>query len=91
MLNNPFPHNQHMASISLNSGNVAGGSQNPLTQDCDCLCINMVKYKVNVATRSHDYSSPQTVSGLESTPPPEMPLHIEKSNPPPHILKCVLK
>jgi hypothetical protein len=53
----------------------------------DHLCINMVKYEVNVATRSHDYSSPQTVPGLESPPPPETPLQIEKPEPPPHIPK----
>jgi hypothetical protein len=51
----------------------------------------MVKFEVNVATPSHDYSSPQTVLGLESPPPPEMPLNIEKPKPPPRILKGVLK
>jgi hypothetical protein len=91
VLTNPFPHNQHMASSSSNAKNVASGSQNPPTQDGDHLCINMVKYEVNVATRSHDYSSPQTVPGLESPPPPETPLQIEKPEPPPHIPKGVLK
>jgi hypothetical protein len=91
VLTNPFPHNQHMASSSSNARNVASGSQNPPTQDNDHLCINMVKSEVNVATRSHDYSSSQTVPGLESPPPLEMPLQIEKPEPPPHILKGVLK
>jgi hypothetical protein len=50
MLTNLFPHNQHMASSSSNAGNVVGGSQNPLPQDGDHLCINMVNYQVSVAT-----------------------------------------
>jgi hypothetical protein len=50
VLTNPFPHNQHMASISLNAKNAASGSQNPPTQYNDHLCINMVKYEVNVST-----------------------------------------
>jgi hypothetical protein len=50
ILTNPFPNNQHMASSSLNTGNVAGGSQNLSLQDDDRLCINMVNVKVNVAT-----------------------------------------
>jgi hypothetical protein len=50
VLMNPFPHNQHMASISSNARNVTGGSQNPPLQDDKCLCINMVDEKVNVAT-----------------------------------------
>jgi hypothetical protein len=56
-LTNPFPHNQRMASSSSNVRNVAGGSQNPLSQDDDRFCINMVNSQVNVATRSRDYSS----------------------------------
>jgi hypothetical protein len=92
VLTNPFPHNQHMASSSSNARNVVGGSQNPPTQDGDHLCINMVNSQVNVATRSHDYSSSQTVPGLESPPPPsEMPLHIKKPEPLPRISKGVLK
>jgi hypothetical protein len=51
----------------------------------------MVNSQVNVATRSRDYSSPQTVPGLESPPPPETPLHIEKPEPPSRITKGVLK
>jgi hypothetical protein len=58
MLTNHFPHKKHMASSSSNAENVASGSQNPLTQDSDRLCINMVKYELNTATQSHDYSSP---------------------------------
>jgi hypothetical protein len=80
-----------MASSSSNAKNVASGSQNPPTQDGDHLCINVVKYEVNVATRSRDYSSPHTVPGLKSPPPPEMPLQIEKPEPPPRIPKGVLK
>jgi hypothetical protein len=89
MLTNPFPHKQHMASISSNVRNVVSGSQNPPTQDGDHLCINMVKYEVNVATRSHDYISPKTVPGLESPPPTNMPLQIEKPEPSPRIPKGV--
>jgi hypothetical protein len=52
----------------------------------------MVDVKVNVATRSQDYSSSQANLGLESPPPPpEMNLQIEKLEPPPHIPKGVLK
>jgi hypothetical protein len=50
VLTNPFPHNQHMASISSNDGNVVSESQNPPAQDGDHFCINMVKYEINVAT-----------------------------------------
>jgi hypothetical protein len=74
VLMNPFSHKHQMASSSSNAKNVASGSQNPPTQDSDHLCINIVKYEVNVATLSHDYSSPQTVSSLESPSPPKMPL-----------------
>jgi hypothetical protein len=77
VLKNPFPHNQHMASSSSNARNVAGGSQNPPTQDSDYLCINMVKYEVNVTTRYRDYNSPQIVLGLESPHPLEAPLQIK--------------
>jgi hypothetical protein len=70
MLTNPFPHNQHMASSSSNVENASGGIQNPLSQDNDRLCINMINYQVNVATLSHDYSSSQAILGLESPPPP---------------------
>jgi hypothetical protein len=69
MMTNPFPNNQHMASSSSNGENVVSGSQDPPTQDDDHLCINMVTCKVNVATQSHDYSSPLIVLGLESPPP----------------------
>jgi hypothetical protein len=58
VLTNTFPHNQHMTSRSSNSENAASGSQNPPMQDDEHLCINMVKYEVNVATRSRNYSSP---------------------------------
>jgi hypothetical protein len=91
VMTNPIPHNQHMASSSSNAINVVSGSQNPLVQDGDRLCINMVKSQVNVATRSHDYSSSQNVPGLESPPLLEMPLYIEKPDPPLCISKGVLK
>jgi hypothetical protein len=64
MLTNPFPHNHYMASSSSNVGNVVSGSQNPAAQDSDHLCINMVRSQVNVATRSCNYSSSQTISSL---------------------------
>jgi hypothetical protein len=92
VLKNPFTHNQHLASISSNSGNAIGGGQNQQSQDGDHLCINMVNVKVNVATRSRDYISSQANPSLESPPPPlEKNLQIEKLEPPPHILKGVLK
>jgi hypothetical protein len=91
VLTNPFSHKQHMASCSSNVRNVVGGIQNPSTKDSNCLYINMVNSHVNVATWSHDYSSLQTLPGLESPPPPEMLLQIKKLDPPPHILKGVLK
>jgi hypothetical protein len=62
MLMNPFPHSQHMASSSSNNRNVTGGSQNPLLQDGDHLCINMVDVKFYVATLSRDYISSQAIS-----------------------------
>jgi hypothetical protein len=80
-----------MASSSSNAENVTSGSQNPPAQDDDHLCINMVKSQVNVATRSRDYSSSQDVPGIESPPPPETPLQIEKIEPLPRIPKGVLK
>jgi hypothetical protein len=61
---NPFPHNQHLASSSSNSGNEAGGGQNQQSQDGNCLCINMVHEKIDVATQSRDYSSKQTIPSL---------------------------
>jgi hypothetical protein len=92
MLKDPFPHNQHLALSSLNTENVAGGGQNQQSQDGDCLCINMVDAKIDVATRSRDSSSKQTNPGLEYPPPPsEMTLQIEKPEPPPCIPKGVLK
>jgi hypothetical protein len=92
VLTNPFPHNQHMASSSSNAENVAGGSQNPSLQDGNCLCINMVDEKINVATQSRDYISSQDNPGLESPPPPlKRNLYIEKPEPPPCILKGVLR
>jgi len=45
VLKNPFPHNQHLALISSNVGNVPGGSQNTPSQDGDHVCINMVDVK----------------------------------------------
>jgi hypothetical protein len=46
------------------------GIKNPPTHEGDHLCVNMVKSQINVATRSHDYSSSQVVPGLDSPPPP---------------------
>jgi hypothetical protein len=51
----------------------------------------MVKSQIDIATRSHDYSSSQTVVGLESPPPSEMPLQIKNLEHLPRILKGVLK
>jgi hypothetical protein len=91
VLTNPFPHNQNMASGTSNTGNASSGSQNPSAHDGGHLCINMVKSQIDVATRSHDYGSSQTVLGPEPPPPPETPLQIDKPKPPPRILKGVLK
>jgi hypothetical protein len=92
VLMNPFPHNQHLASSSSNDRNVPGGGQNPLSQDGDCVCINMVDAKIDVATCSRDYSSSKSSTDLEAPPPPpEMNLHIEKPEPPHRTLKGILK
>jgi hypothetical protein len=52
----------------------------------------MVDAKIDIATRSRDYSSKQTIPILESPPPPpETNLQIEKLEIQPRISKCVLK
>jgi hypothetical protein len=68
---NPVPHNQHLASSSSNSGNEAGGGKNQQSQDGDHLCINVVHAKIDLAPRSPDYGSKQTIPGLESPTPPQ--------------------
>jgi hypothetical protein len=70
VLTNPFPHNQHLASSSSNTGNASGGSQNPPSQDGDHVCINMVDAKIDIATRSRDYGSSKASTSLEAPPPP---------------------
>jgi hypothetical protein len=70
MLMNLFPHNQHLASSSLNVKNASGGSQNPPPQDGDHVCINMVDEKIDIATRSRDYGSSKASTSLEAPPPP---------------------
>ena len=88
MLTNPFPHNYHLTSSSLNTGNASGGSKNPPSQDGDHVCINMVDAKIDIATLSRDDTSSKDSTSLEAPPPlPEMNLQIEKQEPPPHILK----
>jgi len=52
VLTNPFPHNQHLASSYSNARNAFGGSQNPLPQDGERFCINMVDAKIDIATLS---------------------------------------
>jgi hypothetical protein len=92
VLTNPFPHNQHLASSSTNIGNAVDGSQNPPSQYGDRVCINMVDAKIDIATRSRDYSSSKASTSLEAPPPPlERNLQIEKPEPPPRILKGVIK
>ena len=54
-----------------------------------CL-ISCLSY-LDVATRSQDYSSKQTNLGLESPPPLEMTLKIEKPEPLAHIMKGLIK
>jgi hypothetical protein len=89
---NPFPHNHHLASSSSNVVNAPSGSQNPLSQDGDRVCINMVDAKIYIATHSRDYSSSKASIDLEAPPPsPETNLQIEKLEPLPHIPKGVLK
>jgi hypothetical protein len=52
----------------------------------------MVDTKIDVATRSRDYSSKQIIPSLEFPPPPlKMTLQIEKPEPQLRILKGVLK
>jgi hypothetical protein len=91
VLTNPFPHNQHMASSSSNAENTMNGNQNPLGNQGDHICVNMVKSQINIATRSCYYGSSQVIPGLESPPPLETPFQIENPNPLPHISKGVLK
>jgi hypothetical protein len=92
VLTNPFPHNQHLASSSLNVENASGGCQNPSSQDDDHVCINMVDATIDIATLSQDYSSSKASTNLEAPPPPlKMNLQIEKPDPPPCILKGVFK
>jgi hypothetical protein len=92
VLTNHFPHNQHLASSSSNTGKASGGSQNPPSQDGDYVCINMVDTKIDIATRSQDYGSSKASTSLEAPPPSsEMNLQIEKPKPPPHIPKGVFK
>jgi hypothetical protein len=93
MMTNPFPHNQHLALSSSNVKNAVGGGQNQQSQDGNRLCINMVDAKIDVSTRTRDYSSKQTIPGLESPPPPPKTttLQIEKPEPQPLISKGVLK
>jgi hypothetical protein len=77
VLTNPFPHNQHLALSSLNAENVLRGGQNPPPQDGDRVCINMVNTKIDIATRSRDYTSSKDSTSLEAPPPPpEMNLQI---------------
>jgi hypothetical protein len=92
VLTNPFPHNYHLASSSSNTGNTTNGGQNQQSQDGDRVCINMVDEKIDIATRSQDYTSKQIIPSLESPPPPsETTLQIEKPEPQPRILEGVLK
>jgi hypothetical protein len=80
-----------MASGASNTGNASSEGQNPSTYEGGHLCVNMVKSQIDVATRSRDYSSSQTVAGPESPPPSETPLQIKNPEPPPRIPKGVLK
>jgi hypothetical protein len=57
VLTNPFPHNQHMDSGSSKIENASSEIQNPSTHEGDRLCVNTVKYQIDVATQYHDYGS----------------------------------
>jgi hypothetical protein len=75
---------------SSNTRNASSRSQNSLAHDGGHICINMVRYVIDVATQSHNYGSLQTIIGPKP-PPLETPLHIDKPDPLPHIPKGVLK
>jgi hypothetical protein len=91
VMTNPFQNNQHMSSETSNTRNALSRSKNPSTHEGGHLCINMVKYHIDVATQSCDYGSSQTIIGPKYPPPPKTPLHIENPEPQPCISKGVLK
>jgi hypothetical protein len=75
---------------SSNTGNASSGSQNTSTHDAGNQCINMVRSRISVTTRTHDYGYWKLVLGLE-LPPLKTPLQINKPKPLPHVMKGVLK
>jgi hypothetical protein len=56
VMTNPFLNNHQMVSRSSNAGNALSGNENPPVHEGDHICVNMVKYHINVATRSCDYN-----------------------------------
>jgi hypothetical protein len=92
VLTNPFSHNHHMTLGSFNARNSSSGSQTPSTHEGrGNICVNMLNSHIDVATRYCDYGSSQTFIGIDSPPPLETNLQIEKSKPLPYIPKGVLK
>jgi hypothetical protein len=92
--NQPAGWNKKKGLHNHKGGKIGNKSKdnNEKTGNGGRLCINTVDAKIDIATRSQDYSSKQTIPGLESPPPPpEMTLHIEKPEPEPCIPKGVLK
>jgi hypothetical protein len=66
--------------------------EHPPSQDGNCVCINMVDTKIDIATYSRYYSSSKSSTSLEAPPPPpKTNLQIEKPEPLPHISKGVFK
>jgi hypothetical protein len=57
VLMKPLPHNQNMTSGSSNTRKALSRSKKPSAHDGGHLCVNMVKYKIDVATQSHNYGS----------------------------------
>jgi hypothetical protein len=49
-MTNLFLYNQHIASGPSNNENALSRSQNPSTHEVDRLCVNMVKYQIDVTT-----------------------------------------
>ena len=89
MLTEPLMHNQNMNSRNVNSKSAYGGHQNPSNTEGGHGCINITSH-ANVVTRNKYYGPSLPNLGKE-TAPPEKPLHIEKPEEIPRILKGVLK
>ena len=67
MLTNPLPHNQNMASRTMDTGSSYGGNQDPSTAKGGHDCINMM-LATNVVNRSKYYGSSIPNIGKEPAP-----------------------